>query len=302
MITKSARNLSVHLTRQGVLHLIAQNTRNLPVHVILIVAVIIFAFPVYLAFIGSTCDAGTIGRGAMPLTPGPDLVENYTNTLTSAQGGRVKGVAVQGLLFNSLQMALLIAIGKIIISVLSAYAIAFFDFRFRMFFFGMIFLTWMLPIEVRIAPTYKVMSDLGLINTMAGLTIPLMASATGTLLFRQFFLTIPDEYVEAAKIDGAGPLRFFWSIVLPLSRTNIAALFVVLFIYGWNQYLWPLLITTTRDMETIVVGIVKMIGTGEAQTDWNLVMSGTVFALLPPVLVVILMQQWFVKGLVQTEK
>jgi len=171
-----------------------------------------------------------------------------------------------------------------------------------MFFFGMIFLTLMLPIEVRIAPTYKVMSDLGLINTFAGLTIPLMASATGTLLFRQFFLTIPDEYVEAAKLDGAGPLRFFWSIALPLSRTNIAALFVILFIYGWNQYLWPLLITTSRGMETIVIGIVKMMGTGEAQTDWNLIMASTVLALLPPVLVVVLMQQWFVKGLVQTEK
>ncbi len=276
--------------------------RNLPVHVILLTAVIIFAFPVFLAFIGSTWDAGTIGRGQMPLTPGPLLIENYTNALTSARGTRVSGYPVQVLLWNSLQMALAITIGKIIISILSAYAVAFFRFPLRMFFFALIFLTLMLPIEVRIAPTYKVMSDLGLINTFAGLTIPLMASATGTLLFRQFFLTIPDEYVEAAKIDGAGPLRFFWSIVLPLSRTNIAALFVILFIYGWNQYLWPLLITTSRDMETIVIGIVKMMGTGEAQTDWNLIMASTVLALLPPVLVVVLMQQWFVKGLVQTEK
>jgi len=282
--------------------MIAKYFRNLPVHLILIVAVVIFAFPVYFAFIGSTWDAGTIGRGQMPLTPGPNFAENYIATLTSGQGARVKGVAVQGLLWNSLLMALAITIGKIIISILSAYAIAFFNFRFRMFFFGMIFITLMLPIEVRIAPTYKVMSDLGLINTFAGLTIPLMASATGTLLFRQFFLTIPDEYVEAAKIDGAGPLRFFWSIVLPLSRTNIAALFVILFIYGWNQYLWPLLVTTSRDLETVVIGIVKMLSTGDANTDWNLIMSGTVLALLPPVLVVILMQQWFVKGLVQTEK
>lgn len=282
--------------------MIAKQLRNLPAHLILIVAVIVFAFPVYLAVIGSTWDAGTIGRGQMPLTPGPDLIDNYTNALTSARGGRIIGNPVQFLLWNSLLMALAIAFGKIIISVLSAYAVAFFRFPLRMFFFGMIFLTLMLPIEVRIAPTYKVMSDLGLINTFAGLTIPLMASATGTLLFRQFFLTIPDEFVEAAKLDGAGPLRFFWSIALPLSRTNIAALFVILFIYGWNQYLWPLLITTTRDMETIVIGIVKMMGTGEAQTDWNLIMSSTVLALLPPVLVVMLMQQWFVKGLVQTEK
>lgn len=282
--------------------MIARQTRNLPVHVILIVAVLIFAFPVYLALIGSTWDAARIGRGQMPLTPGPNLIENYTNALTSARGGRIIGYPVQHLLWNSAKMAFAIAIGKIIISVLSAYAVAFFRFPLRSFFFGMIFLTLMLPIEVRIAPTYKVMSDLGLINTFAGLTIPLMASATGTLLFRQFFLTIPDEYVEAAKVDGAGPLRFFWSIALPLSRTNIAALFVILFIYGWNQYLWPLLITTSRNMETIVIGIVKMMGTGEAQTDWNLIMASTVLALIPPVLVVILMQQWFVRGLVQTEK
>ncbi len=282
--------------------MIPKPLRNLPIHLVLSIAVIIFAFPVFLAFIGSTWDAGTIGRGDMPLTPGPLLIENYTNALTTGRGSRVSGYPVQVLLWNSLQMALAIAIGKIIISILSAYAVAFFKFPLRMFFFAMIFLTLMLPIEVRIAPTYKVMTDLGLINTFAGLTIPLMASATGTLLFRQFFLTIPDEYVEAAKIDGAGPLRFFWSIVLPLSRTNIAALFVILFIYGWNQYLWPLLITTSREMETIVIGIVKMMGSGEAATDWNLIMSSTVLALLPPVLVVVLMQQWFVKGLVQTEK
>ncbi len=280
----------------------ARQIRNLPVHLVLIMAVILFAFPVYLALIGSTWDAGVIGRGQMPLTPGPLLISNYTNALTSGQGGHITGYPVQVLLWNSAKMALAITIGKIVISILSAYAIAFFRFPLRSFFFALIFLTLMLPIEVRIAPTYKVMSDLGLINSFAGLTVPLMASATGTLLFRQFFLTIPDEYVEAAKVDGAGPMRFFWSIVLPISRTNIAALFVILFIYGWNQYLWPLLITTSRDMETIVVGIVKMMGTGEAQTDWNLIMASTVLALLPPVLIVILMQQWFVKGLVQTEK
>jgi sn-glycerol 3-phosphate transport system permease protein len=280
----------------------AKRFRNLPAHLILIAAVLIFAFPVYLAIIGSTWDAARIGRGQLPLTPGPDLIENYTNALTSARGGRIIGYPVQVFLWNSLKMALAIAVGKIVISILSAYAVAFFRFPLRTFFFAMIFLTLMLPIEVRIAPTYKVMSDMGLINTFAGLTVPLMASATGTLLFRQFFLTIPDEYVEAAKVDGAGPLRFFWSIALPISRTNIAALFVILFIYGWNQYLWPLLVTTSREMETIVIGIVKMMGTGEAQTDWNLIMSSTVLALIPPVAVVILMQQWFVKGLVQTEK
>ncbi|MGQ9840546.1 MAG: sn-glycerol-3-phosphate ABC transporter permease UgpE [Anaerolineae bacterium] len=282
--------------------MIAKYTRNLPAHLILIAAVLIFAFPVYMAIIGSTWDAARIGRGQMPLSPGPYLIENYTNALTTARGSHIIGYPVQVFLWNSLKMALVIAIGKIVISILSAYAVAFFRFPLRMFFFAMIFLTLMLPIEVRIAPTYKVMSDLGLINSFAGLTVPLMASATGTLLFRQFFLTIPDELVEAAKVDGAGPMRFFWAIALPLSRPNIAALFVILFIYGWNQYLWPLLVTTSREMETIVVGIVKMMGTGEAQTDWNLIMASTVLALLPPVLVVILMQQWFVKGLVQTEK
>ncbi|MGQ9489390.1 MAG: sn-glycerol-3-phosphate ABC transporter permease UgpE [Anaerolineae bacterium] len=282
--------------------MIAKYTHNLPAHLILIAAVLIFAFPVYMAIIGSTWDAARIGRGQMPLSPGPYLIENYTNALTTARGSHIIGYPVQVFLWNSLKMALVIAIGKIVISILSAYAVAFFRFPLRMFFFAMIFLTLMLPIEVRIAPTYKVMSDLGLINSFAGLTVPLMASATGTLLFRQFFLTIPDELVEAAKVDGAGPMRFFWAIALPLSRPNIAALFVILFIYGWNQYLWPLLVTTSREMETIVVGIVKMMGTGEAQTDWNLIMASTVLALLPPVLVVILMQQWFVKGLVQTEK
>jgi sn-glycerol 3-phosphate transport system permease protein len=171
-----------------------------------------------------------------------------------------------------------------------------------MVFFWMIFITLMLPVEVRIIPTYEVIVNLGMFDSFAGLTVPLIASATATLLFRQFFLTIPDELVEASKIDGAGPLRFFWDTVLPLSRTNIAALAVILFIYGWNQYLWPLLITKSKSMETIVIGITKMIGTGEVQNDWNLIMATTIFAMLPPVLVVVFMQRWFVKGLVETEK
>jgi sn-glycerol 3-phosphate transport system permease protein len=171
-----------------------------------------------------------------------------------------------------------------------------------MVFFWMIFITLMLPVEVRIIPTYEVIVNIGMFDSFAGLTVPLLASATATLLFRQFFLTIPDELVEASKIDGAGPLRFFWDTVLPLSRTNIAALAVILFIYGWNQYLWPLLITKSKSMETIVIGITKMIGTGEVQNDWNLIMATTIFAMLPPVLVVVFMQRWFVKGLVDTEK
>jgi len=271
-------------------------------HFILCLGVVVFAFPIYFALIGSTHDAATIATGRMPLLPGPHGLENYTHALTSGTGFRVSGSPVRRLLLNSLIMAVAIAIGKIAISIISAYAVVFFNFPLRMFFFWMIFVTLMLPVEVRIIPTYKVVTDLGMVNTYSGLTVPLIASATATLLFRQVFLTIPDELAEAAKIDGAGALRFFWRIVLPLSRTNVAALFVILFIYGWNQYLWPLLITTSRSMETIVIGIVKMIGTSEAQTDWNLIMATAVLAMLPPVAVILFMQHWFVKGLIETEK
>ncbi len=271
-------------------------------HFVLIMGVVVFAFPIYFALIGSTHDAATIATGRMPLLPGGHMLENYWQALASGSGFRVSATPVRTLMINSLIMALVIAIGKIAISIISAYAVVFFAFPGRMFFFWMIFVTLMLPVEVRIIPTYKVVTDLGMINTFTGLTVPLIASATATLLFRQVFLTIPDELAEAAKIDGAGPLRFFWQMVLPLSRTNIAALFVILFIYGWNQYLWPLLITTGRNMETIVIGIVKMIGTSDAQTDWNLIMATAILAMLPPVAVVIFMQHWFVKGLIETEK
>jgi sn-glycerol 3-phosphate transport system permease protein len=271
-------------------------------HLVLALGVIVFAFPIYMALVGSTHDAGTIGRGSLPLSPGGLAAENYAQAWSHGSGMRVKAPPVSRMLLNSLVMALVIALGKIAVSVISAYAVVFFQFPGRMFFFWMIFVTLMLPVEVRIIPTFKVVSDLGLINTFPGLTVPLIASATATLLFRQFFMTIPDNLVEAAKIDGAGPLRFFKDILIPLSRTNIAALFVILFIFGWNQYLWPLLITTSRSMDTIVIGITKMIGTGDAQTDWNLIMATAVLAMLPPVAVVVLMQRWFVKGLVETEK
>jgi len=206
------------------------------------------------------------------------------------------------MMLNSLVSALVIAIGKIAISLLSAFAIVYFRFPFRNFFFWMIFVTLMVPVEVRIVPTYKVVSDLGMLDTYAGLTIPLIASATATFLFRQFFLTIPDELAEAARIDGAGPLRFFRDVVIPLSRTNIAALFVILFIYGWNQYLWPLLVTTQEEMYTTVIGIKRMMLGGDAAVEWPLVMATAMLAMLPPALVVVLMQKWFVKGLVETEK
>jgi sn-glycerol 3-phosphate transport system permease protein len=206
------------------------------------------------------------------------------------------------MLLNSLVMALVIALGKIAISLISAYAVVYFRFPFRKAAFWTIFITLMLPVEVRIYPTYKVVSDLGLLDSFTGLTLPLIASATATLLFRQFFMTIPDELVEASKIDGAGPVRFFIDTVLPLSRTTMASLFVILFIYGWNQYLWPLLITTRDDMQTVVIGIKRMIVTTDALTEWQIVMATAMLAMLPPVLVVVAMQKLFVRGLVETEK
>jgi sn-glycerol 3-phosphate transport system permease protein len=237
----------------------------------------------------------------IPLLPGTEMLNNYTTVLTHGVAG-ASTAPVGTMLWNSLVMALTIAIGKIAISILSAFAIVYFRFPLKNFFFWMIFITLMLPVEVRILPTYKVVADLGLLDTYAGLTVPLIASATATFLFRQFFLTIPDELMEAARIDGASALRFFWDIVLPLSKTNIAALFVILFIYGWNQYLWPLLVTTQEDMYTVVIGIKRMIPGGDASVDWNLVMATAMLALAPPALVVLLMQRWFVKGLVDTEK
>ncbi len=274
---------------------------NLLPHLILWIGIAIVAFPVYLAFIGSTHDAAVIANGQMPLTPGGHFLENYYRTIfvgTSATTREPVGTMI----VNSFVMAIGIAVGKIAISIISAYAIVYFRFPFRMWFFWIVFITLMLPVEVRIYPTYKVAADLSLLDTYAGLVLPLIASATATLLFRQFFMTVPDELVEASRMDGAGPIRFFWDTLLPLSRTNMAALFVILFIYGWNQYLWPLLITTRDDMQTIVIGIKKMIVTSDALTEWNIVMATAMLAMLPPVLVVVLMQRWFVKGLVETEK
>ncbi len=264
--------------------------------------VLVFAFPIYLTLIGSTHDASTIGRGDVPLLPGSLGAENYRNAWSGLAGGRIQGSPAGLMLLNSGLMALGIAVGKIAISLISAFAVVFFRFPGRMIAFWLIFVTLMLPVEVRIIPTFQVMVDLSLTNTMTGLIVPLIASATATLLFRQFFLTIPREYVEAAKVDGAGPLRFFRDVVLPLSVTNIAALFVILFIYGWNQYLWPLLIINDRSLETIVVGLTKMIGNGDSQNEWNIIMATAVMAMLPPVAVVVLMQRWFIKGLTETEK
>ena len=270
-------------------------------HLVLIAGILIVAFPIYYAFVGSTLSVPEILRPPLPLLPGSHFIDNYSEALFGGIG-RIGGVAVSTLLFNTTVVAVAIAVGKIVISILSAFAIVFFRFPFRMVFFWMIFITLMLPIPVRILPTYKVIGNLGWLNTYAGLTVPLMASATATFLFRQFFMTIPGELVEAARIDGAGPMRFFWSILLPLSRTNIAALFVILFIYGWTQYLWPLLVTNDNQMNTIIIALKKMVSFADADTPWNLVMVTTVLAILPPIAVIVLMQRLFVKGLIETEK
>ena len=275
---------------------------NWATHLILLLGVAVFVFPVYLAFVGSTHDLGTVSRGELGLRPGPYLAKNFTQAWATGTGERIRGAPVRSMMRNSFVMGMVIALGKIAISLLSAFAVVFFRFPLRMFFFWMIFVTLMLPVEVRIIPTYKVVSDLALVNTFPGLTIPLIASATATLLFRQFFLTVPDELVDAAKVDGAGPMRFFWSILLPISTTTIASLFVILFIYGWNQYLWPLLVTTSQGMETVVIGITKMIGTGESLVDWPIIMAPSLLAMLPPVAIIVAMQRWFVRGLVETEK
>ncbi len=270
-------------------------------HLVLLLGVLIVAFPIWITFVAATHDAARMGQVPLPLWPGDQFFVNLKTVLFEGVGGQ-NATPVWLMMTNSLIMAMMIAVGKIAISLLSAYAIVYFRFPFRMGFFWMIFVTLMLPVEVRIFPTFKVVADLGMLNSYWGMTIPLIASATATFMFRQVFLTIPDEMLEAARVDGAGPMRFFWDILIPLSRTNIAALFVILFIYGWNQYLWPLLITTDGDYFTVVMGIKQMLEAAEQQPDWHLIMMTALLAMLPPVVVVLSMQKLFVKGLTETEK
>ena len=267
----------------------------LVVHALLIACVAVIAFPLYYAFVISTQEVSEVIQKPPRLLPSTHLIENYAEAWRRSHMGR--------LLVNSTIVAVGVAVGKIAISILSAFAIVYFRFRGSSLVFWMIFITLMLPIPVRILPTYEVIGNLGWLNTYAGLTVPLMASATATFLFRQFYLTVPNELAEAAQIDGAGPLRFLWSFLLPLSWANIAALFVVLFIYGWNEYFWPLLITNTEEMRTVVIGLERLIPrSGTELPTWNLIMAGAMMALLPPVAVIIFMQRWFVKGLLESEK
>ena len=265
------------------------------VHALLVACIAVVVFPLYFAFVVSTQDLQQVVQRPPRLLPSSHLVENYTAAWQKASMGRM--------LWNSAVMAVAVAVGKIVISMLSAFAIVYFDFRGRTVCFWMIFVTLMLPVPVRLMSTYEVIGTLGWLNSYQGLTVPLMASATATFLFRQFYLTIPSELAEAAQLDGAGPLRFLFRFLLPLSWANIAALFVVLFIFGWNQYLWPLMITTTEAMRTVVIGLEQIIPrSGTELPTWNLIMAGSMMALLPPVAVIILMQRWFVKGLVESDK
>ena len=271
-------------------------------HLIVLLGVIIIAFPVWMTFVASTHDQQSMLQSPIPLLPGPYLIENYTQVLTEGYGQRFGKNPLMLTMMNSLIMALGVAIGKIAISIIAAFAIVYFRFPFRMSFFWAIFVTLMLPVEVRIVPTYGVVANLGMLDSYSGLIIPLIASATATFLFRQFFLSVPDELTEAARVDGASPMRFFWDILLPMSRTSIAALFVIQFIYGWNQYLWPLLITTKESFYTVVMTVSRQANVVDSVPSWNLLMTMAMLAMLPPVLVVVFMQRQFVRGLVETEK
>ena len=266
-------------------------------HAFLIGGVLIIFFPIWLAFVASTVTQTEIVQPPMPLWPGTKMIENYRDALFSGVN-----VPVTTMLFNSLIMAIGIALGKIAISILSAFAIVYFKFPFRNLFFWMIFITLMLPVEVRIVPTFEVIANFGMLNSYSGLIFPLIASATATFLFRQFFLTIPDELVEAARVDGAKPMRFFWDILLPMSRTNVAALFVIMFIFGWNQYLWPLLITTEPAKNTIIMGIYQMLPAEDDIANWPVIMAASILAMIPPIVVLIAMQKLFIRGLLESEK
>ena len=270
-------------------------------HVGLSSGVLVLFFPLWLAFVASTVTNQEVIHPPMPLWPGDQFLENYSRALIEGDSGQTSA-SVARMLFNTTIVATCIAVGKIAISFTSAFAIVFFRFPARNIFFWLIFLTLMLPVEVRILPTYEVVASFGLLNTYSGLIFPLIASATATFLFRQFFMTVPDEIIEAARIDGAKPMRFFIDILIPISRTNIAALFIIMFIYGWNQFLWPLLMTTDPSMNTVIMGVEQMIGGQDDVTPWPVVMAASIMAKLPPIIVVISMQKLFIRGLTDREK
>ena len=292
---------------------------NLTTYLCLGVGIFILCFPIFYALLAASLPIDEVSKIPMPIHFGSELFINLSKAWSKGD--------FTHLFFNSLVMALGISLGKISISILSAFAITYFDFRFRQLAFWIIFLTLMLPVEVRIVPTYEVASNIllplnlvmnfftsilslnyninfqfSLLDSYTGLILPLIASATATFLFRQFFLTIPEELCEAAKVDGAGPLKFFVHILLPLSKTNIASLFVITFVYGWNQYLWPLLVTTKPAMKTAIIGLKQIIPLVDDIPEWNVTMAGALLLMIPPVIVVVILQKYFVKGLIETEK
>ena len=272
-------------------------------HLILILGAAFLIGPVVVALMTSTHEAAEIHRQGLMLTPGGHFVDTYEKVLTREGGftGQVTGLRM---IMNSLILGLGFAVGKIVLSMLAAYAIVYFRFRFATLAFWMIFTTLLLPLEVRIMPSYEVVSRLGLLNSYTGLIVPLLASATGTFFFRQFFKSVPDELLEAARIDGAGPVKFFIDVLLPLSKTMIAAVFIIMFVYGWNQYLWPMLMTTDESFYTLMRGIkqILQVWVGSQIPDYNEAFAMAVLAMLPPVIVVVVFQTWFIKGLTETDK
>jgi len=294
-------------------------------YVFLMVGIVIVGFPIIYSLIATTLPLEDVSRVPMPLIPGDQFMVNMKEAWTRGNLGRQ--------IFNSFIMATGITVGKICVSMIGAFSIVYFDYRLRVVAFASVFCTLMLPVEVRIMPTYEVAANVfgplqtifeflridtviswivgndfemnlnwSLLDSYTGLTLPLIASATCTFLFRQFFLTVPEELCEAAKMDGASPMTFFRKILFPLSKTNIAALIVIEFVYGYNQYLWPLLITTNPDMTTAVIGLQDLIPQADDLPEWNVALGAALMVMLPPVLVVLSMQRWFVKGLIEREK
>ena len=266
-------------------------------HCFLIAFTALLFIPFYMAIVAASHEAEALTHVPLPLLPGTALLTNLKTILFIGLPGTL-GRPVWMLLWNSFCMAFCIAAGKIIVALFSAFSLIYFDLPGKKIFFALIFSTMMLPVEVRIVPTFQVVAAFSWMNSYMGLTFPLMASATATFLFQQFFKTIPRELVDAATLDGAGPWRFFVDMLIPLSMSQIAALFFVLFVYGWNQYLWPLVSTTDASMSTIVMGIRALSGVADQVPQWHYIMCVALIALLPPCLVVLVMQHGFEKGLV----
>ena len=272
-------------------------------HVILLFGVFLMMAPVVVAFMTSTHDAVDVHMNGLQVTWGGHFTDTYKDMLTK-KGGFTGEVTGARMVMNSFILGIGFATGKVILSMLAAYAIVYFRFRLGVVFFWMIFTTLLLPLEVRILPSYEVMTKLGLVNTYTGLIVPLLASATGTFYFRQFFKSVPDELLEAARIDGAGPFKFFFDILVPLSKTMIAAIFIIMFVYGWNQYLWPMLMTNEEGFYTLVRGIkqILLVWVGSQIPEYNQAFALAILAMLPPVLIVVIFQSWFIKGLTESDK